>query len=102
MEAVKCVAKQGDELFERVHRGLYEAFFTHSRNIADPEAVAAIVAAAGADMERFAADFEAGIGREAVIGDYEAAVSGVRSIPTVIVADTGRALVGLADYAVYR
>src|SRR5438552_2117350 len=74
------------------------------RIIADPEAVAAIVAAAGADMERFAADFEAGIGREAVIGDYEAAVSehGVRSIPTVIVADTGRALVGLADYAVYR
>jgi len=27
---------------------------------------------------------------------------GVRSIPTVIVPDTGRALVGLADYAVYR
>src|SRR5207244_9094422 len=65
LEAAKCVAKQGDELFERVHRGLYEAFFTHSRNIADPEAVAAIVAAAGADMERFAADFEAGGGRGA-------------------------------------
>ena len=104
LEAAKCAAKQGDELFERVHRSLYEAFFTHSRNIADPKDVAAIVAAAGADMERFAADVEAGIGREAVIGDYEAAVSehGVRSIPTVIVAETGRALVGLADYAVYR
>src|SRR3989442_14730211 len=69
LEAAKCVAKQGDELFERVHRGLYEAFFTHSRNIADPEAVAAIVAAAGADMERVAADFEAGVGRGGGIRD---------------------------------
>jgi len=104
LAAAKCVAKQSDELFERVHHALYEAFFTESRNIADAKEVAAIVAAAGADMERFTADFEAGIGRDAVIGDYEAAVSehGVRSIPTVIVPDTGRALVGLADYAVYR
>jgi predicted DsbA family dithiol-disulfide isomerase len=104
LEAAKCAAKQGDDLFERVHRALYEAFFTHSRNIADPKDVAAIVAAAGADMERFAADFEAGIGRDAVLSDYEAAVSehGVRSIPTVIVAETGRALVGLADYTAYR
>ena len=55
-------------------------------------------------MERFTADFEAGIGRDAVIGDYETAVSEhrVRSIPTVIVTDTGRTLVGLTDYAVYR
>lgn len=62
------------------------------------------MAAAGADMERFAADFEAGIGREAVVGDCEAAVTehGARSIPTVIVAETGRALVGLADYDIYR
>jgi len=104
LAAAKCVAKQSDELFERVHHALYEAFFTESRNIADAKEVAAIVAAAGADMERFTADFESGIGRDAVIGDYEAAVSehGVRSIPTVVVPDTGRALVGLADYAVYR
>src|SRR3989442_16035813 len=74
LEAAKCVAKQGDELFERVHRGLYEAFFTHSRNIADREAVAAIVAAAGADMERFAADFEAGGGRQSPFADTAAAV----------------------------
>src|SRR5439155_1409442 len=80
MGAAKCVAKQSDELFERVHHALYEAFFTESRNIAEAKEVAAIVAAAGADMERFTADFEAGIGRDAVIGDYEAAVSehGVR------------------------
>src|SRR3989442_14563589 len=90
LEAAKCVAKQGDELFERVHRGLYEAFFTHSRNIADPEAVAAIVAAAGADMERFAADVEAGVGREAVIRDYDGGVGGDegRPDPNILVART--------------
>ena len=104
LEAAKCVAKQGDELFARVHVKLYEAFFTESRNIADPAVVADVVAASGADMARFAADFEAGIGREAIVSDYEAAVAehGVRSIPTVIVAETGRALVGLADLSVYR
>src|SRR5207244_13588572 len=104
LAAAKCVAKQSDELFERVHHALYEAFFTESRNIADANEVAAIVAAAGADMERFTADFEAGIGRDAVIGDYEADVSehGVRSISMFIVPDSGRALVGLDDYAVYR
>ena len=104
LEAAKCAAKQSDELFAKVHLDLYRAFFTESRNIADPVVVSDVVAAAGADMERFAADFEAGIGREAVVGDYETAITehGVRSIPTVIVAETGRALVGLADYATYR
>ncbi len=104
LEAAKCVVKQGEELFARVHLGLYRAFFTDSRNIADAGVVREVVAAAGADMERFTADVEAGIGRAALTADYEAAVTehGVRSIPTVIVAETGRALVGLADYAVYR
>lgn len=71
LEAAKCVAKQGEELFANVHLGFYRAFFTESRNISDPGVVSQIVAAAGADMERFAADFVAGIGREAVRGDYD-------------------------------
>ena len=73
LEAAKCVARQGDELFERVHPRLYEAYFTRSLNIADPRVVADIVAA-----------------------------EGVRSIPTVIVPETGRALVGLVDATMYR
>src|SRR3989441_3849388 len=103
LAAAKCVAKQSDELFERVHHALYEAFFTESRNIADAKEVAAIVAAAGADMERFTADFEAGIGRGAVIGEYEAAVREHRgrSIPPGILPDPRRPLVGPGDYAVY-
>ena len=73
LEAAKCVARQSDELFERVHPRLYEAYFTKSLDIADPRVVADIVAA-----------------------------EGVRSIPTVIVPETGRALVGLVDATMYR
>lgn len=83
---------------------LYGAFFTESRNSADPAEVHRIVAASGADMDRFAADYAAGPGREALISDYEAAVTehGVQAIPAVVVVETGRALVGLADLATYR
>lgn len=102
LEAAKCVARQSDEVFERAHLALFEAFFTHSRNIADPAVVREVVAAAGADLGRFDADLESGAGREAVVKDYEAAVAeGVRSIPTVIVRETGRALVGLVDASMY-
>ena len=86
-----------------VHPRLYEAYFTHSLNIADPRVIAEIVAAEGADMTRVHADLESGAGREGVVKDYEAAVAeGIRSIPTVIVPQTGRVLVGLVDAAMYR
>jgi predicted DsbA family dithiol-disulfide isomerase len=103
LEAAKCVARQGEALFERVHPRLYEAYFTRSLDIGDPRVVADVVAAEGVDMARLNADLDAGVGREAVVKDYEAAVAeGVRSIPTVILPQTGRALVGLVDAAMYR
>ena len=104
LEAAKCVKKQSEELFETVHQALYEAFFTESRNIADPAVVRDVVAATGADMARFDADGEAGIGRAAVLSDLEAAAAehGVTAIPTVVVVETGRVLVGLAEAAAYR
>jgi predicted DsbA family dithiol-disulfide isomerase len=104
LEAAKCAAKQGDDVFARLHLRLYEAFFTRSVNIAEPAELEPVVAEAGVDVARFTADFRAGTGRAAVIADYEAAVNehGVRSIPTVIVPATGRALVGLVDLEQYR
>ena len=104
LEAAKVVAKQGEAIFERVHIALYEAFFTRSLNIAEATVLEQIVAEHGGDLARFTADREAGFAREAVVADYKAAVTehGVRAIPTVIVPETGRALVGLADLAVYR
>jgi predicted DsbA family dithiol-disulfide isomerase len=104
LEAAKCAAKQGDEVFERVHRALYQAYFTRSLNIADPAVLARLVGESGADLTRFEADLGAGFAREAVVADYEAAVTehGVRAIPTVILPETARALVGLVDLATYR
>lgn len=104
LQAAKCVAVQGADLFERVHLALFEAYFSRSRNIADPNEVAAVVAECGADMARFAADVEAGVGRDAILTEYEAAGQehGVRAIPTVVVPATGRILVGLVDAATYR
>jgi predicted DsbA family dithiol-disulfide isomerase len=104
LEAAKCAAKQGEAVFERVHRALYEAYFTRSLDIADPAVLSQIVTEAGADLARFEADSQAGFARAAVVADYEAAVTehGVRAIPTVILPETGRALVGLVDLAVYR
>ena len=80
-----------------------EALFTRSRNIAVAEELWPIVAEAGADMARFAADREAGVGREAVLADYRRAVleDRVRAIPTVIVDGTAR-FTGLTDLAAYR
>lgn len=103
LEAAKCVAEQSKELFTRLHLRLYEAFFTESRDIADRGEVARIVEEVGSDMPRFTADHAAGIGREAVQSDFESAIAeGVRSIPAVIVAATGRSLVGLAGPEQYR
>ena len=62
-----------------------------------------IAGEANLDAERFLADYRGGAGRDAVVKDYtEAAEEGVRSIPTVIFPETGRALVGLVDLAQYR
>lgn len=103
LEAAKCVARQGADVFERVHLKLYEAFFTESRNIGDPNEVVRVVAEAGVDGDRFLADYRAGAGREPVVREYLGAIEeGVRAIPTVIVPGTGRALVGLVDTEQYR
>ena len=62
-----------------------------------------IAAEADIDVDRFREDYAAGAGREAVIADYRAAVEhGVRSIPTVVIPETGRCLVGLAELSQYR
>jgi predicted DsbA family dithiol-disulfide isomerase len=105
LEAVKCVGLQGDQAVDdRLHLDLFEGFFTKSHNIAQPDAVVRIVEAAGADMTRFRADYEAGAGRELVLRDYRIAVEqdGVQGIPTVIVPETAERVVGLAELETYR
>jgi predicted DsbA family dithiol-disulfide isomerase len=57
----------------------------------------------GVDGRRFMQDYEAGRGREAVLSDYDAAVSqhGVRAIPTVVAPD-GRRVIGAVPLAEYQ
>ena len=52
LEAAKCVAKQGEAVFERVHRALFEAYFTRSLDISDPIVLAQVAGEAGADVAR--------------------------------------------------
>jgi predicted DsbA family dithiol-disulfide isomerase len=104
LEAAKCVAKQGDDVFERTHRGIGDVEAPREIGLEQRAVLARVVGEAGADLTRFNADLAAGFARPAVLADYEAAVTehGVRAIPTVIFPETGRALVGLADLATYR
>jgi predicted DsbA family dithiol-disulfide isomerase len=104
LEAAKCVALQGDALFDALHLKLYAAFFGEGVNIGVPEEVAGVVRTLpGLDVDRFLADYESGKGRQPVLDDYEAAVSehGVRAIPTVVT-DGGRRIVGAVPLAEYR
>ena len=103
LEAAKCVALQEEELFQRLHLKLYEAFFTRGKNISLPEEVFEVVRESGADMTRFLADYESGKTRESVLHDYEDARTrdGVRAIPTVLV-NGWRRLVGLVSGVEYR
>jgi predicted DsbA family dithiol-disulfide isomerase len=104
LEAAKCVALQGETLFEALHLRLYRAFFAEGVNIGAPEEVVGVVRGLpGVDVTRFLADYEAGTGRAAVLADYETAVTahGVRAIPTVILPG-GRRIVGAVSLAEYR
>jgi predicted DsbA family dithiol-disulfide isomerase len=105
LEAAKCVALQDDPAVDdRLHVGLFEAFFTKSHNIARPDEVARVVEAAGADMTRFRSDYDAGVGRELVLHDHRTAIEehGIQGIPTLIVPDSGERVVSLADLDTYR
>jgi predicted DsbA family dithiol-disulfide isomerase len=104
LEAAKCVALQGDALFDTLHLRLYRAFFEEGVNIAVPDEVTGVVRALpGLDVSRFLSDYASGKGRQAVLDDYEAAVEahGVRAIPTVVL-PTGRRIVGAVSLAEYR
>ena len=104
LEGAKCVALQGDAVFEALHLKLYAAFFGEGVNIGSPEEVVTVVKSVpGVDVARFLADYDAGIGRRAVLDDYRAAVDehGVRAIPTVVLAN-GRRVVGAVSLPEYR
>ena len=102
LEAAKCVALQGEEVFERVHLLLFEAFFNKGINIGKREEVIEAVRGAGVEMERFLKNYEAGTARTEVLREYEEAITThqINSIPTVIF-DGDQRVIGatpLGDY----
>ena len=104
LDAAKCVALQGPELFESAHLALYRAFFTDGVNIGRPDEVIEVIGGlGGVDRGRFLKDYESGRGRQAVLDDYQAALSrhGVRAIPTVVTPD-GRRVIGAVSLAEYQ
>jgi predicted DsbA family dithiol-disulfide isomerase len=104
LEAAKCVAFQGPELFDRLHLALYRAFFTEGVNIAQPDEVTEVVRRVpDVDLPRFLVDYQGGAGRAAVLDDYRVATEthGVRAIPTVVI-DAERRIVGAVPLAEYR
>lgn len=102
LEAAKCVARQGNGAFERVHLLLFEAFFTKGINIGNRDEVIEVVRGAEIDMDRFLTEYDAGTGRAQVLKDYEEAhrMYQITAIPTVIF-DGGRKVVGATSLEEY-
>lgn len=86
LAAAKCAALQGQEAFERVHLGLFEAFFNNGVNIAIREEVFEVVRGAGVEMDSFLKDYESGVVAAQILKEYEEARTTYRvsAIPTVI------------------
>ncbi len=86
LEAAKCAALQGPEAADDVHFRLFRGFFEQGVNIARPEEIFTLLQQAPLDFDRFVADFETGVTRQAIVDEYESALNTymVYAIPTVI------------------
>ena len=86
LEAAKCAALQGPEAANDVHFRLFRGFFEQGVNIAQPEEILTLVQQAALDFDRFVADFETGVTRQAILDEYEEAHNTymIYAIPTVI------------------
>lgn len=95
----KAAERQGR--FDAFHMACFKAMFTDSRDISDPEVLAAVAREAGLDAARFAADLADPELRRAVLADHREAVEryGVRAIPTVVIGE--RVIEGAVPEEVY-
>ena len=93
LEAARCVARQGEELFEAVHLALFRAFFAEGRNVGEKKEVIEVVETIpGLDHDRFLHDYEGGVVREDVLEECDEAMQRyhVEAVPTVIINETRR------------
>lgn len=89
LAAAKCAAFQGKEVYDRMHYGLFEAFFTRGKNIANREEILDVARECGLDMARFSADYDSHEGHKLAVEEYEQAVNRlmVTAVPTVFFGD---------------
>jgi predicted DsbA family dithiol-disulfide isomerase len=85
LAAAKCASFQGKEALDRMHYALFEAFFTHGKNIANHDELIDIARDCQLDMDRFLADLASGEGQKLAVEEYEEAVNRfmVTAVPTV-------------------
>lgn len=103
LEAAKCAERQGPEAFERLHLGLFRAFFQEGVNIGTPGEVIEVARQADLDMDRFLRDYETGSQRNRVLEEHQQAVAqyGVRAIPTIIIGEASP-IVGAVPFREYH
>ncbi len=89
LEAAKCAELQGPEAFERIHFGLFRAFFCEGVNIGRVEEVIEVARRAELDMDRFLSDYQGGGQRNRVLEEHVQAIQRyrVRAIPTVVIGE---------------
>lgn len=82
-EAAKTL---GEDVFDRVHEGLFHAFFCEGRNIGDEEVLAQVAEKAGVPREAFEAALVDPRFEDALRENFVAArQDGVTSVPTMII-----------------
>jgi predicted DsbA family dithiol-disulfide isomerase len=89
LAAAKCAAFQGKAAYDRMHYGLFEAFFTKGKNIAQRAEILEVARECGLDMARFIADYDSHEGHKVAVEEYEEAVNRfmVTAVPTVFFGD---------------
>lgn len=94
LEAAKCAAWQGEDVFEDMHLRLFRGLFEQGVNIAVPDEVLRLARQARLDYERFVADFTGGTARRAVLDEYDDALNTylIHAIPTVVFNDSERVI----------
>ena len=105
LEAAKCAALQGPEVFQRYHRALFRGMFLESRDISDYEELQALAVDQELDVDRFKLDLASGKQKIAVIeehlamlGQYSDSPSG---LPLVLIGDR-EPIVGAAHVDLYQ
>ena len=85
LTAAKCAERQGEDAFERFHRGLFTAHFGENLDISRHDVLWTLAQECALDLERFKTDF-AGEAYQAVLHDCAegAAWFGVSALPTVV------------------